>query len=240
MRRIRSSIASGRSRSARPESVSTIDDGAPMIDDGSELRRHHDALRRALSVHRRGRVLDIGCGASQTTRDAAALARDGAWPRTRSGTRASTRSRPGSGRQPARRGFRGRPRRALRLPPHAGAADPRLHRAARRGRQLQRVRAVLGPAAPGAGGEGLARGQREGAVAEGLARRAAPGVDPLLRRRAGSRATRGLAGAREQPVGVRDRPRGALQSDRDVHAAARLRARRSWHARGRASPSART
>jgi SAM-dependent methyltransferase len=53
----------------------------PMIDYDSELRRHHHALRRALrrafGVRRRDRVLDIGCGAGQTTRDAAAIASDG-------------------------------------------------------------------------------------------------------------------------------------------------------------------
>src|SRR5688500_12669950 len=49
-----------------------------MIDYDSELRNHHRALRRALGVHRRDRVLDIGCGAGETTRDAALIAKDGA------------------------------------------------------------------------------------------------------------------------------------------------------------------
>ncbi len=49
----------------------------PMIDYDSELRRHHHALLRALDVRRRDRVLDIGCGAGQTTRDAARMANDG-------------------------------------------------------------------------------------------------------------------------------------------------------------------
>jgi SAM-dependent methyltransferase len=48
-----------------------------MIDYDSELRRHHHALRRAFDVRRRDRVLDIGCGAGQTTRDVALIARDG-------------------------------------------------------------------------------------------------------------------------------------------------------------------
>lgn len=48
-----------------------------MLDYDSELRRHHLALRRALDLHRRDRVLDIGCGAGQTTRDAALVATDG-------------------------------------------------------------------------------------------------------------------------------------------------------------------
>ena len=50
----------------------------PMIDYDSELQRHHHALCRALDLHRRDRVLDIGCGAGQTTRDAALIATDGA------------------------------------------------------------------------------------------------------------------------------------------------------------------
>jgi SAM-dependent methyltransferase len=49
----------------------------PMIDYDSELRRHHQAFRRALDVRRRDRVLDIGCGAGQTTRDVALIATDG-------------------------------------------------------------------------------------------------------------------------------------------------------------------
>ena len=49
-----------------------------MIDYDSELRRHHDALRRAtLDVGRRERVLDIGCGTGQTARDVALRATDG-------------------------------------------------------------------------------------------------------------------------------------------------------------------
>jgi SAM-dependent methyltransferase len=48
-----------------------------MIDYDSELRRHHQALRRAFDVSPRDRVLDIGCGAGQTTREVAVLARYG-------------------------------------------------------------------------------------------------------------------------------------------------------------------
>lgn len=48
-----------------------------MIDYDSELRRHRQALRSALDVRRRDRVLAIGYGAGQTTRDAARIARDG-------------------------------------------------------------------------------------------------------------------------------------------------------------------
>lgn len=49
----------------------------PIIDYDSELRRHHQVLGRALDVRRRDRVLDIGCGAGQTTRDVALIAMDG-------------------------------------------------------------------------------------------------------------------------------------------------------------------
>jgi SAM-dependent methyltransferase len=48
-----------------------------MLDYDSELHRHHHVLLRALDVGRRDRVLDIGCGAGQTTRDVARMASDG-------------------------------------------------------------------------------------------------------------------------------------------------------------------
>ena len=47
------------------------------IDYDAELRLHNDALRRAYEIGPEDRVLDIGCGAGQTTRDAARLAGDG-------------------------------------------------------------------------------------------------------------------------------------------------------------------
>lgn len=47
------------------------------MDYDSELCLHHAALRRAWEVGPEDRVLDIGCGAGQTTRDAARLASDG-------------------------------------------------------------------------------------------------------------------------------------------------------------------
>ena len=43
----------------------------------AELRRHHEALRRAWGIQSRDHVLDIGCGAGQTTRQAAGVARAG-------------------------------------------------------------------------------------------------------------------------------------------------------------------
>ncbi|GIE95582.1 hypothetical protein Ari01nite_30470 [Paractinoplanes rishiriensis] len=43
----------------------------------AELRRHTEALRRAAGVQPGDHVLDIGCGAGQTTRQAARAARDG-------------------------------------------------------------------------------------------------------------------------------------------------------------------
>jgi ubiquinone/menaquinone biosynthesis C-methylase UbiE len=43
----------------------------------AELRLQNEALRRAYEIVPEDRVLDIGCGAGQTTREAASLARDG-------------------------------------------------------------------------------------------------------------------------------------------------------------------
>jgi ubiquinone/menaquinone biosynthesis C-methylase UbiE len=43
----------------------------------AELQRHNEALRRAASVQLGDDVLDIGCGTGQTTRQAAAAAREG-------------------------------------------------------------------------------------------------------------------------------------------------------------------
>jgi len=43
----------------------------------AELRRHNEAFRAAVGVGPRDRVLDIGCGAGQTTREAARIALQG-------------------------------------------------------------------------------------------------------------------------------------------------------------------
>ncbi len=47
------------------------------VDYDAELRLHNDALRRAYEIGPEDRVLDIGCGAGQTTRDIARLTSDG-------------------------------------------------------------------------------------------------------------------------------------------------------------------
>ena len=43
----------------------------------AELRRHNEVLRQACGVQSRDHVLDIGCGAGQTTREAARAAHSG-------------------------------------------------------------------------------------------------------------------------------------------------------------------
>jgi len=47
------------------------------MDYDDELRRHNEVLRRAYGVQPRERVLDIGCGSGQTTREVARMARAG-------------------------------------------------------------------------------------------------------------------------------------------------------------------
>lgn len=44
------------------------------VDYDAELRMHNEILRRAYDIRPRDHVLDVGCGAGQTTRDAARLA----------------------------------------------------------------------------------------------------------------------------------------------------------------------
>src|SRR5688500_3515646 len=47
------------------------------MDYDTELRLHHGPLLRACAIRSHERLLDIGCGAGQTTRDAARLAASG-------------------------------------------------------------------------------------------------------------------------------------------------------------------
>ena len=47
------------------------------VDYDAELRMHHQVLRQAYGIRPHDHVLDIGCGAGQTTRDAARSAVDG-------------------------------------------------------------------------------------------------------------------------------------------------------------------
>jgi ubiquinone/menaquinone biosynthesis C-methylase UbiE len=49
-----------------------------MVTYDDELREHHERLRAAAAIRPGDRVLDIGCGAGQTTRDAARAAAPGA------------------------------------------------------------------------------------------------------------------------------------------------------------------
>jgi SAM-dependent methyltransferase len=48
------------------------------VDYDAELQRHNQILRRSYGIRPDDHVLDIGCGAGQTTRDAARMARAGA------------------------------------------------------------------------------------------------------------------------------------------------------------------
>lgn len=51
--------------------------GTHVLDYDQELRLHHAAFRRAYSIARTDSVLDIGCGAGETTREAARNASEG-------------------------------------------------------------------------------------------------------------------------------------------------------------------
>ena len=47
------------------------------VDYDAELQRHNQVLRRTCGIGPDDHVLDIGCGAGQTTRDAARIAKAG-------------------------------------------------------------------------------------------------------------------------------------------------------------------
>jgi SAM-dependent methyltransferase len=59
---------------AKAQEDSTAGDRPGRIDYDAELRMYNDILRRAYDIRSRDHVLDIGCGAGQTTRDAGRLA----------------------------------------------------------------------------------------------------------------------------------------------------------------------
>jgi SAM-dependent methyltransferase len=65
-------------RSSVPRDNGSQMDGWPSsMDYDAELRLHNEVLRRAYGIRRQDRVLDIGCGAGQTTREAARMAAAG-------------------------------------------------------------------------------------------------------------------------------------------------------------------
>jgi len=53
------------------------DSGTSPMDYDAELRLLNDVLRRAYGIERHDQVLDIGCGAGQTTRESARMAAEG-------------------------------------------------------------------------------------------------------------------------------------------------------------------
>jgi ubiquinone/menaquinone biosynthesis C-methylase UbiE len=59
------------------EERSGPDSGASPMDYDAELRLVNEVLRRAYGIEPHDHVLDIGCGAGQTTREAARLAAEG-------------------------------------------------------------------------------------------------------------------------------------------------------------------
>ena len=59
------------------EEHSGPDSGASPMDYDAELRLLNEVLRLACGVERHDRVLDVGCGAGQTTREAARMAAEG-------------------------------------------------------------------------------------------------------------------------------------------------------------------
>jgi SAM-dependent methyltransferase len=61
----------------RPAQDRPREHGVARVDYDAELRLHNEVLRRTYDIRAGDRVLDIGCGAGQTTRDAARSAVEG-------------------------------------------------------------------------------------------------------------------------------------------------------------------
>jgi len=67
----------GETEQARTQEAPAAGPQSGRVDYDAELRAHNDALRRAYGIHPHDHILDIGCGAGQTTRDAARLSMAG-------------------------------------------------------------------------------------------------------------------------------------------------------------------
>jgi SAM-dependent methyltransferase len=74
-RRDSDAVVDGERTPAR--ATSGAERGVHRVDYDAELQMHNEVLRRAYRIRPNDHVLDIGCGAGQTTRDAARLARHG-------------------------------------------------------------------------------------------------------------------------------------------------------------------
>jgi SAM-dependent methyltransferase len=64
----------GKAEQTQPRDASAAGDQLGRVDYDAELHMHNQILRRAYGIRPDDHVLDIGCGAGQTTRDAARLA----------------------------------------------------------------------------------------------------------------------------------------------------------------------
>ena len=61
----------------QPKTAEMSSSSASRVDYDAELQRHQVVLRGAWAIRHDDRVLDIGCGSGQTTREAARLATAG-------------------------------------------------------------------------------------------------------------------------------------------------------------------